>query len=276
MPDLALQVGHLTNQYDLREKLAAIKAWCIAAADRECNYEVGIDLEDCLLHQSIDKTASILTSGVASQLKTYDGPIPSAELIVAEGAQGVLIDEWHGFHPYTTWSDVTATRAKELLSGTNITEICVMGITRSYMTRHGAGPLPTEIPAIIHDPNNPPNHWQGTMRAGYLDMELLRYSNRVCKVDCLAINHLDVYMDKICHKYADNKPLQPTGKGRCLQAQQEITNFLMNPEECIPQYISTEKANVQEMLREIAPIAVTGYGNSRLHRHIFDIPWRNW
>ena len=35
---------------------------------------------------------------------------------VFEGAQGVLLDEWHGFHPYTTWSTTTFANAEKLLA----------------------------------------------------------------------------------------------------------------------------------------------------------------
>ena len=35
---------------------------------------------------------------------------------VFEGAQGVLLDEWRGFHPYTTWSTTTFANAETLLA----------------------------------------------------------------------------------------------------------------------------------------------------------------
>ena len=34
--------------------------------------------------------------------------------VVFEGAQGVLLDEWQGFHPYTTWSTTTLANAEQL------------------------------------------------------------------------------------------------------------------------------------------------------------------
>ena len=38
--------------------------------------------------------------------------------VIFEGAQGVLLDEWHGFHPYTTWSTTTFANAMALLRET--------------------------------------------------------------------------------------------------------------------------------------------------------------
>jgi hypothetical protein len=52
-------------------------------------------------------------------------------------------------------------------------EICY--VTRSYMTRHGAGPLTDECPRELlnkemHDVTNEPNQWQGALRYGLLDI----------------------------------------------------------------------------------------------------------
>ena len=58
--------------------------------------------------------------------------------------QGVLLDEWRGFHPHTTWSTVTLHHALATVEESDAQEVCTLGITRAYMTRRqGAGPLPT-------------------------------------------------------------------------------------------------------------------------------------
>ncbi|BCM93926.1 adenylosuccinate synthetase [Abditibacteriota bacterium] len=115
---------------------------------------------------------------------------------VFEGAQGVLLDEDWGFHPYTTWSKTTSANALMLIeeAETNIPTI-VLGLTRAYQTRHGEGPFPTEdeyLTKAIHEPHNITNEWQGPFRAGWLDLCLLRYAmsaNR--RVDGLVITCLD-------------------------------------------------------------------------------------
>ena len=65
--------------------------------------------------------------------------------VVFEGAQGVLLDEWRGFHPYTTWSTTTFENAEALLAEAGATATR-LGVTRTYQTRHGPGPFPTEDP----------------------------------------------------------------------------------------------------------------------------------
>jgi adenylosuccinate synthase len=114
-------------------------------------------------------------------------PQPTA---VFEGAHGVLLDQWHGFHPYTTWSDCTFAPARELLSGADVTTI---GVLRSYAVRHGPGPFPTEanIPNAPAE-HNATNEWQGAVRRGWFDAVLARYAiEAIGGVDALAITHLD-------------------------------------------------------------------------------------
>jgi adenylosuccinate synthase len=69
--------------------------------------------------------------------------------VVFEGAQGVLLDEWRGFHPYTTWSTTTFANAETLLaeSGTGAPALR-LGVVRCYLTRHGPGPFVTEDPTL--------------------------------------------------------------------------------------------------------------------------------
>lgn len=112
--------------------------------------------------------------------------------LVFEGAQGVLLDEWRGFHPYTTWSTVEPRNARTLLAGLGATA-AVLGVTRAYTTRHGAGPFPTEDPGLRHrEPHNGAGRYQGAFRQGPLDTVLLRYAVAVCGgVDGLVVTHLD-------------------------------------------------------------------------------------
>ncbi|MFG2086368.1 MULTISPECIES: adenylosuccinate synthetase [unclassified Spirillospora] len=115
--------------------------------------------------------------------------------VVFEGAQGVLLDEWHGFHPYTTWSTTTFANAETLLAEAG-ESAARLGVLRAYATRHGPGPFVTEDPALtadLPDPHNGTGRWQGAFRVGHLDAVALRYALDVAGgVDGLAVTHLDV------------------------------------------------------------------------------------
>jgi adenylosuccinate synthase len=113
--------------------------------------------------------------------------------VIFEGAQGVLLDEWRGFHPHTTWSTCTPENALALIGDRYDGEVVRYGVLRTYATRHGAGPFPTEDRSLaLSDPNNVTGPWQGTLRFGHLDAVLLRYAIEACGgIDALALTHLD-------------------------------------------------------------------------------------
>lgn len=138
--------------------------------------------------------------------------LSSHESIVFEGAQGVLLDQSFGFHPHTTWSDTTIGNARLILEEAEIVETPnIIGVIRSYMTRHGAGPFPTEQQAMTRrmaDPNNPRNDWQDNVRSGYLDMPLIQYALKVNgPVDNLAVTHLDKVTDPWLVAYAYDRAI---------------------------------------------------------------------
>lgn len=103
--------------------------------------------------------------------------------IIYEGAQGFLLDETNGFQPHTTWTNCTFANANQLLfEGGKLDErdVTRIGVTRTYLTRHGAGPFPTEGEAGIDvfGDHNTTGPWQGDFRTGALDLVLLRYALR--------------------------------------------------------------------------------------------------
>lgn len=169
--------------------------------------------------------------------------------LVFEGAQGVLLDQWRGFHPHTTWSTVTPDNALGLLGGREAT---VIGVTRTYQTRHGAGPFPTEDASVLArfpERHNGVGEYQGAWRAGHLDAVLLRYAVAACGgVDALAVTHLDVDGLSVATSY--DAPLPESG----------LTEFLADR---TPELVDLPDpvAWLQEHLG--IPVAVAGAGPDR-------------
>lgn len=155
---------------------------------------------------------------------------------VFEGAQGVLLDEWSGWHPYTTWSTTTFANAETLLAEAGH-EALRLGVVRTYTTRHGAGPLVTEdatLTAALPERHNGTGRWQGPFRVGHFDAVAHRYAVEVTGgVDALAVTHLDapdrVPELAICPEYmVDGSPLErlvPGGRGD-LAYQERLTALL--------------------------------------------------
>lgn len=116
--------------------------------------------------------------------------------VIFEGAQGVLLDEWRGFHPHTTWSTTTLANADRLLAEAGYTgRVTRVGISRAYTTRHGAGPLVTEdadLTRLLPDAANVYGQWQQGFRVGWLDLVLLKYAlDVVGPLNALAITCVD-------------------------------------------------------------------------------------
>jgi adenylosuccinate synthase len=116
------------------------------------------------------------------------------DTVVFEGAQGVLLDEIHGESGFNTWTDVTIKPAQTLLDEAGYDgERIKIGVTRTYYTRHGAGPFPTEDPDLhFPEPHNEDTGYQGKFRRGKFDDRLFRKAIDICGgIDWLALNHLD-------------------------------------------------------------------------------------
>jgi adenylosuccinate synthase len=137
----------------------------------------------------------------------------SDEHVIFEGAQGVLLDEWFGFHPHTTYSTCTFQNATDLIDFADVERVRRLGVLRVFHTRHGEGPFPTQeegYDAWTKDDHNGFATWQHDFRAGPFDMVLARYALDVIGgVDGLAFTHVDKLHDRqevpVCWGY-DWKP----------------------------------------------------------------------
>ena len=193
--------------------------------------------------------------------------IPAAKTVLFEGAQGVLLDEWCGFHPYTTWSTVTPHHAWELVDEHGIEDVTVLGLTRAYTTRHGAGPFPTfdaEMTKAINDPGNPENDWQGKIRSGPLDLVLLRYAIEAAGIDGLVVNCLDQVGNEIpiCGKY---QKVTQFDRPRSQREQEELTKQL---ESARPVIKTVSREELFDRLSQLAPILIQASGPTADDREI--------
>lgn len=191
---------------------------------------------------------------------------------VFEGAQGVLLDQWRGFHPYTTWSSTTFGNAGTLLAEAGESAIR-LGVIRCYMTRHGPGPFVTEDPTLeFPEPHNRHGMWQGAFRTGHLDAVALRYALEVTGgVDAVALTHLDRAARqplRLCRSYQiDGRRLDRIvpGPEHDLGWQAQLTGLLSRAR---PEYENPGgdwPATVADLLN--APVALASYGPTAAAKH---------
>ncbi len=161
--------------------------------------------------------SKIELSNIESILENYQTPI-------FEGAQGLMLSEDYKYFPYVTHSKTGLSNVIDLLEKAKSCEldIEVIYVTRSYLTRHGAGPLPNEIKEKpyknITDLTNIQNEFQGVLRFAPLDIDLLseniendynkiRFKSKNKKINInksIAITCLDQIDNNKAQYYKDN------------------------------------------------------------------------
>ncbi|MEM1118466.1 MAG: adenylosuccinate synthase, partial [Bacteroidota bacterium] len=130
--------------------------------------------------------------------------------VLAEGAQGSLLDVDHGTYPYVTSSHPTSGGACTGL-GVPPTQIDrIIGIVKAYSTRVGNGPFPTELLDETGERLRAEGQEFGATtgrprRCGWLDLVALGYTTRLNGFTELAVTKLDVMAGldelKVCTAY---------------------------------------------------------------------------
>jgi len=147
---------------------------------------------------------------VTDTSKYLCGALDDGARVLAEGAQGSLLDIDFGSYPYVTSSHPTAGGCCTGL-GVPPTEIDrVLGIAKAYCTRVGNGPFPTELENEAGRRLRQTGDEFGATtgrprRCGWLDLVALRYTSMINGLNELAITKLDILSGmeslKVCTQY---------------------------------------------------------------------------
>lgn len=129
--------------------------------------------------------------------------VDAYDTVIFEGAQGLLLDQNNlEYMPHLTPSNTGIKNSMDMI-GNRTVELEVCYVSRTYMTRHGAGRFDTEcsksdINEKIIDLTNVPNPYQDSIRYGMLVLEDLK--NRICSdlgnvnaTKSLAVTHINEY-----------------------------------------------------------------------------------
>ena len=132
------------------------------------------------------------------------------DLIILEGAQGTLLDLDFGTYPYVTSSSPTVGGACTGIGLSPMQVNGILGIFKSYTTRVGEGPMPTELRDETGDSIRERAHEYGTTtgrprRCGWFDAVAARFSAQINGFTKVALTRLDI-LDalpslKICTHY---------------------------------------------------------------------------
>ena len=211
-----LRVGDLMDTQSFGEKLRSVMDYHNYALKNYFKYDT-VDfqktLDECL--------------GLVERLRPMVADIPellhqygrAGKRVMFEGAQGALLDIDHGTYPYVTSSN-TCAGAAATGSGVGPGRLeYVLGITKAYTTRVGAGPFPTELNDGIGDRLGERGKEFGATtgrkrRCGWYDAVIMRRSNQLNGVTGLCVTKLDVLdgldVIRVCTAYRHEGKLRTT------------------------------------------------------------------
>ncbi len=201
--------------------------------------------------------------------------------ILFEGAQGTALDVDHGTYPYVTSSNTIAGAA---CSGAGVGPTVindVLGITKTYTTRVGNGPFPTELADTVGEHLQTRGKEFGSTtgrkrRCGWFDAVVVRHAARVNGLTMLALTKLDVLSGlptlKLCTGYqmhgkpVDDFPTQADAFEHLVPIYEEMPGFQgdiskARREQDLPQ----EARNYVRRIAELTgiPIAMISVGYER-------------
>ncbi|HZG34677.1 MAG TPA: adenylosuccinate synthase [Gaiellaceae bacterium] len=191
---IGIRVQDLLDPKILRQKIATALAEKNVWLERVYELEP-FDLED--VAGRYEDHAQRLRPFVADTSLLVDQALREGRRVLLEGAQGTLLDLDHGTYPFVTSSNPVAGAAATGIGigPTRIDE--VLGVSKAYVTRVGAGPFPSEMDEEVGAEVRELGQEYGTVtgrerRPGWLDLVALRYAVRLNGITALALTKLDV------------------------------------------------------------------------------------
>ena len=155
------------------------------------------DVDAAALLKLLTEIAPKITPFLGSSWRELDAARKAGKRILFEGAQAVLLDIDHGTYPFVTSSNTVAGQAA---AGAGVSPRAigtVLGIVKSYTTRVGEGPFPTELKDATGEKLGERGHEFGTVtgrkrRCGWFDAVLVRQTCVTGGVDGICLTKLDV------------------------------------------------------------------------------------
>ncbi len=196
--DKALRVG-IRVQDVLDEKILRLKIQTALSVKN-------IELRKLHHHRPLDKDELTMAMlGYAERIRPFVADtsllihraLEDGRTVLAEGAQATLLDIDHGTYPFVTSSNPVAGGVCTGLGVGPTAVTSVLGVTKAYATRVGAGPFPSEADEERGAQLRERGGEYGTVtgrdrRCGWLDLVGLRYAARLNGLTEVAVTKLDV------------------------------------------------------------------------------------
>jgi adenylosuccinate synthase len=200
--DKTARIGIRASALKWDEKLAETISGHVLAKNAELkSLKSSMRLDSASLESDFSNYATRLGSFIADTSTLMHEALANGRNILAEGAQGTLLDLDHGTYPYVTSSWPTTGGA---LIGLGLGPKAVrkaIGVAKAFSSRVGEGPFPSEVSGDmeirLRGTGDKPWDEFGTTtgrprRVGWLDTVILRYSAQINGLTELALTKLDI------------------------------------------------------------------------------------
>ncbi|MBV8171929.1 MAG: adenylosuccinate synthetase, partial [Candidatus Eremiobacteraeota bacterium] len=165
----------------------------------------GIGADAAAIVARIEEHGPMVVPHIRDTVALLHDALRAGKRVIAEGAQGALLDVTFGTYPYVTSSSTVAGGAGAGLGFGPTAVEHVIGVAKAYATRVGAGPFPSELLDDVGERMRERGAEYGTVtgrarRTGWIDTVALRYVAAVNGLTHLAITKLDVLdgFDQVC------------------------------------------------------------------------------
>lgn len=154
---------------DLWNRTSRLESVIAEICDKYAEWRTGSKIDEPAMAEAFLKACTLFAEHV------NPAGIGQCKDPLFEGAQGLLLDQNNKeFYPHLTRSNTGIQNVRALCKLAGIDDIEPWYVTRTYLTRHGAGPLPGEDASLRYeDKTNVPHEWQGTIRFAPMDWEKL-------------------------------------------------------------------------------------------------------
>ncbi|MFT7601169.1 MAG: adenylosuccinate synthase [Acidimicrobiales bacterium] len=268
---LGIRVQDLLDEDIFREKLHTSLGHANKVLTKVFN-RLPID-PDTLADKVISECLEGLAPYIGDSVNTIHEALEAGQHVLFEGAQATFLDLDHGTYPFVTSSNPTAGGA---CAGAGVGPKHIdriVGISKAYVTRVGAGPFPTELFDDDGDKMVDIGREYGTntgrrRRPGWVDAVMLRHAVRLNSLTEMAITKLDVLDTfdavKICVAYeidgkrVETLPYHQSDIHRAVPIYEELPGWKTDLTAAIePGHLPEAAANYLRRLEEQIGVPIT-------------------
>jgi len=284
----AVRVADLFQPDVLKQKLQAAVGYhnhLLESLYSSDKLDVNQIIKECLAH------AETLKPMVVNCAETLEQAQKQGATLLLEGAQGALLDVDHGTYPFVTSSNTTAGAAATGCGIGPRSLDYVLGITKAYATRVGAGPFPTELEDENGQHLGERGHEFGATtgrkrRCGWFDAVAVKRACAISSVSGICLTKLDVLDGlneiQICTGYeldGENITFLPTGAeqlSKCKPIYESVSGWSDTTEGITDWNALPENAKKYiERLQQLVgvPIHIISTGPDRAHTMVLENPF---